>query len=382
MNYCIAEPADRERMVDFANYVFSQAHRPHDFKTLLPKVYADDAPETAIHYIACREDGAIRAMVANLPVRLRFGDAALQAGMIGTVSVHPYARGEGHMKRLMQMMLDDARARKLDLLVLGGMRQRYGYFGFESGGAAAAYDITETNVRRGLADVNADGIVFQEIASEDCEGFDFAWRLANARRIGGERPKADFLRIMRSWDSHLRLIARDGRPIGYAMGDSAKKRLEGQVCELGLASESDLYPVLKALFAQDGVGSVTLIAGPHEVERAELLGRIAEHVQIVSHERICVLNWQRVLAATLAAKAEYARLSDGEVALQIGEETLLMKVENGRASVSATNRTPDRVLEEKEAVRTLFGVENALFGDSLFKNWLPLPLYFSPADTF
>ena len=210
MNYCIAEPADRERVVDFANYVFSQAHRPHDFKTLLPKVYADDAPETAVHYIARREDGAIRAMVANLPVRLRFGDAALQAGMIGTVSVHPYARGEGHMKRLMQMMLDDARARRLDLLALGGLRQRYGYFGFESGGAAAAYDITETNVRRGLADVSADGIVFQEIASEDCEGFDFAWRLANARRIGGERPRADFLRIMRSWDSHLRLIARDG----------------------------------------------------------------------------------------------------------------------------------------------------------------------------
>ena len=42
-----------------------------------------------------------------------------------------------------------------------------------------------------------------------------------------------------------------------------------------------------------------------------------------------------VLAATLAAKTEYARLSDGEVALRIGEETLLMKVENGRASVSA-----------------------------------------------
>ena len=57
-------------------------------------------------------------------------------------------------------------------------------------------------------------------------------------------------------------------------------------------------------------------------------------------------------------------------------------MENGRASVSATNRTPDRVLEEKEAVRALFGVEGALYRDALYRDWLPLPMYFSPADTF
>ena len=282
MNYCIAEPADREQVVDFANYVFSQAHRPHDFKVLLPKVYADDAPETAVHYIARREDGAIRAMVANLPVQMRFGDSVLQAGMIGTVSVHPYARGEGHMKRLMQMMLDDARARKLDLLALGGLRQRYGYFGFESGGAAAAYDITETNVRRGLADVSADGIAFQEIASEDCEGFDFAWRLANARRIGGERPKADFLRIMRSWDSRLRLISRDGRPIGYAMGYPERLPYDAKPLDFAAlakltfrAPDTERFPSLKmAVDALNAGGSAPVVFnGANEAAVAAFLRR-------------------------------------------------------------------------------------------------------------
>ena len=49
-------------IVDFINYVFSQAHRPHDFKTLLPKVYADDAPagQEDFHFLA-KQNGRIVA---------------------------------------------------------------------------------------------------------------------------------------------------------------------------------------------------------------------------------------------------------------------------------------------------------------------------------
>ena len=43
--YLLAVPQDREEIVDFANFVFSQAHEPHDFKKLLPKAYADNAPD-------------------------------------------------------------------------------------------------------------------------------------------------------------------------------------------------------------------------------------------------------------------------------------------------------------------------------------------------
>lgn len=50
MDYRIATPADREDAIDFANYVFSQAHRPHDFKKLLPKEYADHVLGEAVHY--------------------------------------------------------------------------------------------------------------------------------------------------------------------------------------------------------------------------------------------------------------------------------------------------------------------------------------------
>ena len=60
----------------------------------------------------------------------------LRVGCVGTVSVHLYSRGEGHMKILMAMMMDDARAKGCDLLMLGGARKRYNYFGFEQAGWA------------------------------------------------------------------------------------------------------------------------------------------------------------------------------------------------------------------------------------------------------
>ena len=39
-----ALPADMPELLDHANYVFSAAHCPHNFRTLLPKVYGEDAP--------------------------------------------------------------------------------------------------------------------------------------------------------------------------------------------------------------------------------------------------------------------------------------------------------------------------------------------------
>ena len=57
VEYRLSLPSEWDDVVDFANFVFSQAHRPHDFKTLLPKVYADGAPEIALKLLPC---GALR----------------------------------------------------------------------------------------------------------------------------------------------------------------------------------------------------------------------------------------------------------------------------------------------------------------------------------
>lgn len=369
--YVVASPADRADCIDFGNYVFSNAHCPHDFKTLLPKVYADGAIDHSTHFIA-KKDGRIRAMVAMLPLNQRVFDHTLRMGFVGTVSVHPYARGEGHMKRLMKFMMDTAVERNYDLLVLGGQRQRYNYFGFEAAGTLMNFTVSKTNLRHCLGDADVSNITFSELTEEHPDEVDFACALAAKQPMFCDRPREEFLNIMHSWNSPCRLIRVDGAPVGYVMGS---------ITEIALTDEALLPRVLKAFLHTFDVKEVRIAVAPHETARIRELSTICENMKITPHEMIKVLNWRNVLDALLAYKARTAPLTDGCVTLEVDGQRVTMKVENGVPSVTDGGE-PDLVLEHLEAQRLLFGLQNALVPDPRFGNWLPLPYCMSNADTF
>ena len=117
-------PQDYDELIDFGNMVFKE-----DFRALLPKLYQDH-PEAAAHHHLIREDGRIKAMVGSFPITLKAAGRTLKVRGIGTVSVHPYARGRGYMKTLMGNAVKEAEAEGAALMILGGQRQRYEYFGF------------------------------------------------------------------------------------------------------------------------------------------------------------------------------------------------------------------------------------------------------------
>lgn len=114
-----ATAADYDEIVEFANFVFSYAHEPHEFKTLISKAYGEDRTHWPIHFVA-RENGRIRGLVGLMPFPQRVLGETLQMGFIGTVSVHPYSRSKGYMKKLMAMTNDYARDNGFDLLALAG----------------------------------------------------------------------------------------------------------------------------------------------------------------------------------------------------------------------------------------------------------------------
>ena len=373
VTYTVAQPGDQAALVDFANYVFSQAHRPHDFKRLLPKVYGDHVctTEIATHYIA-RQDGSLRAMAAMLPLRMHVLSDVLRLGFVGTVCVHPYARGEGHMKHLMGDLLNNARTQDLDLLVLGGQRQRYGYFGFQPGGTALRYTVTATNLRHAARDAGASEVDLSPLESEDASALAFVQSLCQAQPLFVERPKERLADILRSWESDCLLIRRGGQMIGYVCG---------AVQELGLTDESALPLVLKALLVKKGLREVTLSVAPFEAQRIRALRLLCERASLETVEMINVLNWPRVLSALLALKASFMRLEDGCAALSIDGETLVLRVKDGVPSVSREAATPELSLSHAAATQLLFGPESAVCGHPLH-NWLPLPFFMRAADGF
>lgn len=367
--YRLSRPEEWDDVLDFGNFVFSQAHRPHDFRALLPKVYAH--PDRAKHFVAMRGD-RIRAMVANHEENWQVAGTTLRAGMIGTVSVHPYARGEGHMKKLMNMMMDDAVESGCDVLLLGGLRHRYGYFGFEAAGCRMNYTVTGTNLRHCCAEVAVDDVTFTELTEEKPEEVDFAWALAKTLPMAAERPREVFLDIMHSWENGCDLICIGGEKVGYVMGKAA---------ELALTDEKLLPKVLKALMARKGWDEVTLQVMPYEKERIAVLTGLCERCSTQHEEQMKVLNWGKTLPALFRMAAACRELLDGEVSLRIDGEDFTLRVKDGTPEV-VSGGAGEFVLTGREAVRRLTTAEGALCADARFKNWLPLPVRVLSPDRF
>ena len=371
--YVLGTPADRDDIIDFGNYVFSQTNIPHDFKKLLPKAYADGVEGIEQWHFLAKQNGKIRGMIACKPLTMHVLDKTLHYGSVGTVSVHPYSRGEGHMKVLMSLMIADSRAKNYDMLFLGGQRQRYNYFGFEQAGLGVKCLLNATNVRHALKNVDASGVTFSELTEERPEEVDYACRLSQTQLLHGERPRGEFLAIMHSWKSNCRLIRVDGRMAGYMMGDGR---------ELVLEEESLLPRVLKALFEQEPARESLLMLVPvYCTERVHFLARLCEGVSVKPVELINVLNWKNVLEAFFLLKAGYAALEDGEACIRVDNQTVTIRVKDGVPTVTEGGENPTE-MEHMEAQRLFFGVEQTVLPDPRYKNWLPLPFYISTADTF
>ena len=71
------------------------------------------------------------------------------------------------MKRLMAMAAEDARERQYDLMILGGQRQRYNYFGFERAVYVIRHAVMQTNLRHCHGDAEMGSFAFSEL-TDDC----------------------------------------------------------------------------------------------------------------------------------------------------------------------------------------------------------------------
>ncbi|MBR6524381.1 MAG: GNAT family N-acetyltransferase [Clostridia bacterium] len=371
--YLLATPQDREEIVDFANFVFSQAHEPHDFKKLLPKAYADNAPDFSDWHFLAKQNGRIRAMVACRPLEMNMLDKKLSCGFIGTVSVHPYSRGEGHMKHLMKMAMDNARERGHDLMILGGQRQRYNYFGFEHMGVSLHYGVNTTNLRHVLRDTDVSHITFSVLTEDKPEEVDYCWNLSNSMPVHGTRPREEYLNIMHSWNAECYVVRVSGEMKGYVMTAG----------EIALEDEQMLPLVLKAYLQFMNQNEIELHCAPYQKERIHILSRLCEYRSIGTFEMIHILNYPKVVDTLLSLKASYMRLEDGVFTLKVDEQTpFTIRVKDNKVSVAEEGLEPDAALTHLEAQRLLMDLESALCESRMPLGWLPLPFTMTAADTF
>ena len=71
--YRLAKPEEWEDCIELANYVFSTAHRPHDFEQLIPRVYQAGPEMARIHRVAVAENGRLRDEIGCFRSKWRQG---------------------------------------------------------------------------------------------------------------------------------------------------------------------------------------------------------------------------------------------------------------------------------------------------------------------
>ncbi len=379
--YGLSSPGEEAGLIDFINLVFSHDHCPHDFPTLLPKLYRPDNFRPEHHYIA-REDGRPLALVGAYPVELRVLDETLRVRTVGAVSVHPYARRSGHMRRLMQCALEDMRRDEVDLSCLGGLRQRYQYFGYEHAGVQVECTVTPDNLRHVLGREAAAPFVLRRVEPADADMLEAMRALHDRQPLHAARPAGLFYDTVCSWNCAPYAVLENGAFRGYC----AAARDHGVIHELLLDREQLLYPFLSSWFAAFHPERLRLSVPVFQTERLRALYRLSENYSLGQVEQCRVFCFERVVRAFLRLKATYAALADGVWSLAIdGGERLRISVSGGVPSVEALPQDAPcaLTLPPLEATALLFSTTGYTMASTLppqVQTWLPLPLFLPNQD--
>lgn len=367
----------RDDYLDFINLVFGFNGNDRDFLKMYPNLYKAEYDPCYNNFVAM-EDGKFRAAVGVYPRTFSVMGETLLSHGIGNVAVHPYHRSKGYMIKLMNMALDDMVAAGADFSDLGGLRQRYQYFGFDNAGCNRVFSIGHTNIRHCFPNAEAPRVYFKQIFADD-PMLDDVYALYEQKIVHTCRPREQLYDIMR--EVFVILRREDDSFCGFCGGD-----LSG----LTLVSADDFYDTVRAYLEHHD--HINLVLPPFETELIALAHRICGSCTIHSAVKIAVFRFRRMLTAYMKLKAATEGLVDGvrqytvEGIRGVGgttvSESFRITVKDGAVTLTEIDdAAPVTVLPYKEAIPFFFDLAAPLrFCDPVASQWFPLPVNIDGCD--
>ncbi len=379
VKYTKATTSDLSELIDFINYVFSANSAPIDFKKHLPSLYADKYDLSHEHFIA-KEDDKIKAAVLLHKTEQKVGNETLKIGGIGSVSVHPYSRGKGYMKKLMEMACEEI-AKTCDLGTLSGQRQRYGYFDFDTAGIQASFTVNSTNINHCYKAVESNEIMLKTLCESDAELINDCYLLQQKQLFTGVREKERFFDIMRSWDYSLNAIFCGDELLGYVCGDGE------YIGELVIENCENIKPIIKKLVEQSPNNKCDFVVNMFDELLLSTLFDVCENYNIScgDNNRYMLCNPRKVIKSYLSLKARTKPLNSGEIVLKIGGDKFVVRVSGETVSVEDSDKEPELSFAPKEALARLFSPmcyvsEKTNSLPFIANEWFALPLFIHPCD--
>nr|WP_170312292.1 GNAT family N-acetyltransferase [Paenibacillus sacheonensis] len=371
MEYRKARPDEREAYIDLANYAFKI-----DFESIIPKAYGKDIDSSSIHMVAADEQGRLRALVAVYPEPMNVGGIPLRAGYLGIVSVHPRARGEGHMKVLMNKWLEEA-PQSYDMLVLYGQRQRYEYFDFTLGGVRMKYSVGKDNARHALKHENEQGLSIRPLFEIDGAAA-FARKLNEARPAHVQREEGQMALILSGLEQRPLGVLDGDRLIGYVVASKTGKEIN----ELAMANTEDIPRAIKAYLAHSGEDWISILAPEYETELNACLSRFAENYTIETSDMYHIIDFARVLEAYLTLKHRTQGLAPGEFSAVLDGQPVTARVDETGVTVERSAKPGAPELDKQQAQTLLLTPHGRYAAARVPAGWFPLPIFWYTADKF
>ena len=376
--YRLARAHEEREILDFSNMVFAMTAGPIDFSRVYPSIYGR-AGFSRLHIIARDEENRLVSSIAVKPMMLTLGrDDSLSAGYLGTVATHPTERGKGHMKELMRLSIERARADGMELVALGGQRQRYNHYGFEIGAPVITFYLNKDNLKKRPIQ---EELYFIALSKADKQTADSAYDAYQALVMCAHRSREDFADILRTAGGEgYALMSQEGFE-GYVYANG------NDIYEYSFSGRQSMDDFARSWLRFRACERFKFTAALHQKETIAQLGAFAESWSLHDDMMIHVLNWSSVLQKLMSFKARHETLRDGEAIVEVkGQAWLRLQVKDNQVSVrdiDAENTKPSISFTPCEAVLRFFSPMGQLQeGEDRFYGWFPLMFSIPRPDWF
>lgn len=375
---------DTQQLLDMLDEVFfsdDDEKTKRNFLELLPKLYKDKYHPAYNNFIVA-EDGVIKAAVGLYPFEMNILGKKIKVAGIGNVGVAASARHKGYMIDCMNQCLDQMKADGTDISLLGGHRQRYGYFGYEPIGSCYRFTIGRRNIAHIKGGEYVTSFVSKKLLPEDKEDLRLIKELHEKSGIYAERPEEDLFDILSSWRNEPYSVYCNDVFAGYFVKDKFNDGCD----ELTAVRTEDMIDVI--LCALDTIDKeyINIDVPSYDTETLDYMMRYYDSCSYGHCEMVNVLNYRNFIEAFLGVKASRLNLGSGSLNLLIHgfrtDEQLKVTVEGKSVTVEETSESPDIELGHADAMRfvsAIFSRERTAL-PAFAQNWFPVDFCCFSAD--
>lgn len=374
---------DNKKLIAFLDEVFfsDEEDDTREFLRLLPKIYKDRYRPAYNNFVVQDENGDFRSAVGNFYNDMLIGGESVKTCCIGNVAVGKSYRSMGYMKELMKMSVEDMKQNGTDMAYLGGQRQRYGYFGFESAGVRFCFEYNRQTLKHTLGTAPS-GLTLEKLDPYDTETIGKISALYQRLPVISLRPAENYYDILCSWDVTPYVIKENDSFVGYVTS-----RDFSYIQEFDVISPEYFGRAVMCIFENSKSHNISFPTAPFETDKVKFFCENCECLGIGGCESILIYNFEKVIRAFLKAKSSYEKLCDGEFTVLIhgvnGDEKLKIKSVRNNPSVEKFDGKADYEFSHHAAERAFFS--NYPSDRSILppeaRQWFPLPSYLSGSDT-